>query len=111
MEHGIISKSIESAQTKVEGYNSDIRRHVVQYDDVMNRHREVIYADRSRIVSGDDMSDKMDELVTEEIESIVERHADERNGSIDYEAIVRDYNNLFPLEEENGASPRMRSKA
>ncbi|HRA48238.1 MAG TPA: preprotein translocase subunit SecA, partial [Thermomicrobiales bacterium] len=44
IEHRVISKSIESAQTKVEGHNFNIRRHVVQYDDVMNRHREVIYA-------------------------------------------------------------------
>ena len=48
IEHGMISKSIESAQTKVEGHNFDIRRHVVQYDDVMNRHREVIYGDRRK---------------------------------------------------------------
>ncbi len=41
IEHRVISKSIESAQTKVEGHNFDIRKHVVQYDDVMNRHREV----------------------------------------------------------------------
>src|SRR5215204_2504703 len=43
IEHGVISKSIESAQTKVEGHNFDMRRHVVQYDDVMNKHRERIY--------------------------------------------------------------------
>ena len=53
----MISKSIESAQTKVEGHNFDIRKHVVQYDDVMNRHREVIYGDRKKIVAGEDMSD------------------------------------------------------
>ncbi len=98
IEHGIISKSIESAQTKVEGHNSDIRRHVVQYDDVMNRHREVIYADRGRIVAGDDMSDKMDELVTDELEAIVDRHVAERGGEIDYDAIAQDYNALFPIE-------------
>jgi len=98
IEHGIISKSIESAQTKVEGHNSDIRRHVVQYDDVMNRHREVIYADRGRIVAGDDMSDKMDELVTDELEAIVDRHVSERGGEIDYDAIAQEYNALFPLE-------------
>jgi len=98
IEHGIISKSIESAQTKVEGHNSDIRRHVVQYDDVMNRHREVIYADRGRIVAGDDMSDKMDELVTEELEAIVSRHLGQKGADTDYESIARDYNALFPLE-------------
>jgi preprotein translocase subunit SecA len=98
IEHGIISKSIESAQTKVEGHNSDIRRHVVQYDDVMNRHREVIYADRNRIVSGDDMSDKMDELVTEELEAIVDRHTQGKGSDIDYEGVAQDYNALIPLE-------------
>jgi preprotein translocase subunit SecA len=98
IEHGIISKSIESAQTKVEGHNSDIRRHVVQYDDVMNRHREVIYADRGRIVSGDDMSDKIDELVSEELESIVDRNIGVKGGEIDYDAVADDYNALFPLE-------------
>ncbi len=98
IEHGIISKSIESAQTKVEGHNSDIRRHVVQYDDVMNRHREVIYADRGRIVAGDDMSDKIDELVTEELEAIVDRNVGQKSGDIDYEAVTEDYNALFPLE-------------
>jgi preprotein translocase subunit SecA len=99
IEHSIISKSIESAQTKVEGHNSDIRRHVVQYDDVMNRHREVIYADRGRIVAGDDMSDKMDELVTEELEAIVDRQVAAKGGEIDYEAVALEYNALFPLEQ------------
>ena len=98
IEHGIISKSIESAQTKVEGHNSDIRRHVVQYDDVMNRHREVIYADRGRIVAGDDMSDKMDELVTEELEAIVDRNMAAKGADIDYETVAQEYNALFPLE-------------
>ena len=98
IEHGIISKSIESAQTKVEGHNSDIRRHVVQYDDVMNRHREVIYADRGRIVAGEDMSDKMDELVGEELEAVVGRNLGQKGGDIDYESIAREYNALFPLE-------------
>jgi preprotein translocase subunit SecA len=100
IEHGIISKSIESAQTKVEGHNSDIRRHVVQYDDVMNRHREVIYADRGRIVAGDDMSDKIDELVTEELESIVDRSIGQKSGDIDYAAVAEAYNGLFPLDSD-----------
>lgn len=47
---GIISKSIESAQKRVEGHNFDIRKHVVEYDDVMNKHREVIYRKRTRIL-------------------------------------------------------------
>ncbi|WP_029214763.1 preprotein translocase subunit SecA [Kallotenue papyrolyticum] len=50
IEMGVISKSIESAQTKVEGYNFDVRKRVVEYDDVMNKQREVIYARRRAIL-------------------------------------------------------------
>ncbi len=52
IESGLISRSIESAQTKVEGYNFDLRKHVVEYDDVVNKQREKIYEDRARIVAG-----------------------------------------------------------
>ena len=50
LENGMVSRSIESAQKKVEGRNFDIRRHVVQYDDVMNKHRELIYKRRQKIL-------------------------------------------------------------
>ncbi len=96
IEHNIISKTIENAQTKVEGHNFDLRRHVVQYDDVMNRHREVIYADRKRIVAGDDMSERVAELITDEIEVIVSRHTGDKGDAIDYEAIVVEFNALVP---------------
>lgn len=101
IEHGMITKSIESAQTKVEGHNFDIRKHVVQYDDVMNRHREVIYGDRRKIVAGDDMSDRITEMVADEIESIVARHSPEKGGQLDYEAILQDFNNLIPHRGES----------
>ncbi|HEX3302300.1 MAG TPA: SEC-C metal-binding domain-containing protein, partial [Thermomicrobiales bacterium] len=96
IEHRVISKSIESAQTKVEGHNFDIRRHVVQYDDVMNRHREVIYADRRAIVKGEDMSEKIEEMVLGEIEDIVERNSDEKSREINDTAIVEGYKALIP---------------
>src|SRR3989338_8599298 len=50
LENGMVSRSIEGAQKKVEGRNFDIRRHVVQYDDVMNKHRELIYKRRQKIL-------------------------------------------------------------
>ena len=72
IEHGVISKSIENAQIKVEGHNFDLRKHVVQYDDVMNKHREVIYADRRQLVMGEDVQDRVWEMVEGEIEKIVD---------------------------------------
>ena len=46
IQNGIISRTIESAQSKIEGYNFDIRKHVLEYDDVMNKQREVVYKKR-----------------------------------------------------------------
>jgi len=96
IEHRVISKSIESAQTKVEGHNFDIRRHVVQYDDVMNRHREVIYADRKEIVAGEDMSQKMTGMIETEVESIVDRHVGEKDHALDLNGIITAYTALIP---------------
>jgi preprotein translocase subunit SecA len=96
IEHRMISKSIESAQTKVEGHNFDLRRHVVQYDDVMNRHREVIYGDRRQIVAGEDMHDKIVEMIEAEIEAIVDRHITERPVEIDYNGILTAYVAIIP---------------
>jgi preprotein translocase subunit SecA len=96
IEHRMISKSIESAQVKVEGHNFDLRRHVVQYDDVMNRHREVIYGDRRKIVSGEDMQEKIAELIEAEIEALVDRHISERPAEIDFNGIASAYAALIP---------------
>jgi len=96
IEHGIISKSIESAQTKVEGHNFDIRRHVVQYDDVMNRHREVIYADRRNIVAGEDMSGKVEDLIAGEIEAIVDRNLAEKGSENNYDGVLEEFLQIVP---------------
>ncbi|MCS7055769.1 MAG: hypothetical protein NZM18_06290 [Thermoflexales bacterium] len=74
LEYGILSKSIEQAQEKVEGYNFDIRKHVVQYDDVINRQREVIYRQRRTILEKDDLRENVMDLVAEELEEIVKAH-------------------------------------
>ncbi|CAN5880583.1 preprotein translocase subunit SecA [soil metagenome] len=105
IESGIISKSIESAQTKVEGHNFDLRRHVVQYDDVMNRHREVVYSDRKKVVAGEDMSERVAELITEEIEAITAKHANEKGDHIDYESLALDMNALLPPIDGNPRVP------
>ena len=96
IEHRIISKSIESAQTKVEGHNFDMRRHVVQYDDVMNRHRERIYDDRKKIVSGEDMSEQIADMISAEVEGIVDTRIGQRAEDTDFTAIVEGYQALIP---------------
>ncbi|MBX7214190.1 MAG: preprotein translocase subunit SecA [Thermoflexales bacterium] len=74
LEYGILSKSIEQAQEKVEGYNFDVRKHVIQYDDVINKQREVIYHQRRTILEKDDLRDDAMEMVEGEIKALVEEH-------------------------------------
>src|SRR2546427_2476350 len=81
LESGMVSKAIEQAQTKVEGYNFDIRKHVVQYDDVMNRHREVIYEQRRKILEHADLKDNVLEMLEREIGRAFDAFAPGENSS------------------------------
>lgn len=90
IENGMISRSIESAQRKVEGHNFDIRKHLVEYDDVMNKHREVIYRLRNRILDGkggawrvegtaeeqqyESLKDEILDTIDQEVQSIIQFH-------------------------------------
>jgi preprotein translocase subunit SecA len=75
LESGMVSKAIESAQTKVEGHNFDIRKHVVQYDDVMNQHRDVIYKQRRRILQQFDLKSNIIEMIDQEIQRVFDAFA------------------------------------
>ena len=75
LESGMVSKSIEQAQTKVEGHNFDIRKHVVQYDDVMNRHRDLVYTERRKILEGVDLRSNVIEMVDQQIEQAFDAFA------------------------------------
>jgi preprotein translocase subunit SecA len=104
IENRVISKSLEGAQKKVEGYNFDTRKNVVQYDDVMNRHRKAIYAMRREILLQEDISKRIKAYVDEESQIIAE--SDELLTS-DYEKVVTD---VFPFDSETldrvfGAEP------
>jgi preprotein translocase subunit SecA len=74
LEFGILSKSIESAQVRVEGYNFDVRKHVLEYDDVVNKQREVIYAQRRQVLNAPDLRDQVLRMVQEEIGGLVAAH-------------------------------------
>ncbi len=97
IEHGIISKSIENAQTKVEGHNFDIRKHVVQYDDVMNKQRTVIYAMRQNILKGEDMRKRTLDTLESQVEFLVEVNWPEGRGEEpDYVEMLSAYSAITP---------------
>lgn len=78
IQNGLISRSIESAQKKVEGRNFDIRKHLVEYDDVMNIHRIVIYKRRLNFLKKEDNKAEIQEMIKETAEAIVRNHSEAR---------------------------------
>jgi preprotein translocase subunit SecA len=74
IESRIVSKTIESAQSRVEGYNFDIRKRVVEYDDVINKQRETIYEERDKVLRNEDLTETIELFVDQEIDIIVDRH-------------------------------------
>ena len=68
---GILSGSIESAQKRIEGNNFSRRKHVLEYDDVMNQHRKLIYEQRLQVLNGDDLHDTMMEMIESSVENAV----------------------------------------
>ncbi|KPU26890.1 preprotein translocase subunit SecA [Caloranaerobacter sp. TR13] len=71
LEHSLLSKSIETAQKRVEARNFNIRKHVLQYDDVMNKQREVIYAERRKVLEGENIKDHIISMVENIIDAAI----------------------------------------
>ena len=78
IEHNLVSKAIEGAQAKVEGHNFDIRKHLLEYDDVMNQQRHVIYEQRRRVLSDEGRSDIAEGMIDEVAEEMVDTFAPEK---------------------------------
>jgi preprotein translocase subunit SecA len=79
IESRIVSKTIESAQSRVEGFNFDMRKRVVEFDDVINRQRETIYAERDKVLRNEDLSETVRSFVEDEIRATVEAHLSGEN--------------------------------
>jgi preprotein translocase subunit SecA len=73
IESKLVSKTIEGAQSRVEGFNFDIRKRVVEFDDVINKQRETIYAERDKVLRNEDLSDTVRAFVEDEIEATVDQ--------------------------------------
>ncbi|MCF6179716.1 MAG: preprotein translocase subunit SecA [Geopsychrobacter sp.] len=102
IEHGMISKAIENAQKKVEAHNFDIRKHLIDYDDVMNRQREVIYAQRREILGGEDIRETIDSILNEAIEDSVASFCPDktRADEWDWQRLAEDMLNQFAFLPE-----------
>ena len=85
IEHSLISRGIENAQKKVEAHNFDMRKHLLEYDDVMNKHREIIYSLRKDVLEGHDIGEIVEGMIDEKVEDLVEKWIDPKGYSEDWD--------------------------
>jgi len=101
IESGWVSKALENAQSKVEGHNFEIRKNVVEYDDVMNLHRDVIYSERTKVLEGADLRANVFDMVESEIGALLEAHLPgRREEAWDIEEFLNELGAIFPLPPE-----------
>jgi preprotein translocase subunit SecA len=101
IESGLVTKSIERAQSKVENHNYEIRKHVLEYDDVMNKQREIIYADRRAILEGKfDSHEFMQQSLDAKIDESIAQNAPENAhpGEWDLQSILDEIDTIFPVK-------------
>lgn len=98
IQNKIISKTIENAQSKIEGFNFDIRKHVLEYDDVMNKQREVIYKKRYKVLKAQDTKSETIEYIQEEIEAIVNAHCIGEEDTWDLEKLKKEFSKIINNE-------------
>jgi len=100
IEAKLVSGAIESAQSKIEGFNFDARRHLLEYDDVINRHREVIYKKREELLKEKNLKEKILAMIKEEMKKIVEFHCGgDYPKEWNVEEVFERVKTIFPAED------------
>jgi preprotein translocase subunit SecA len=105
IEHSFATKAMTNAQVQTEGHHFNIRKHLVEYDDVINKHREVIYAERRKILSGADLKSNIISMVQDEIQSLVARRLSNASNELEQEqsnlsGLLEDVSTVFPLPQQ-----------
>ena len=107
IEHGLVTRAIENAQKKVEAHNFDIRKHLLEYDDVLNKQREVVYNERREVLKGEGLKDQVVELAETLADDIIARYADKELHPSDWdlnslsEALYHQFNLRFDFRAED----------
>ena len=99
IENKMVSKSVETAQTKVEAQNFEIRKYLVDYDDVVNTQRDIIYQLRDKVIDGEDLRPTITEYLEEEVRLIVADRIAGENENYDVEGLYRELLTVFPTTE------------
>jgi preprotein translocase subunit SecA len=101
LEHQMVSKAIEQAQVKVEGFNFDARKHLVEYDDVMNKQREIIYQLRKRVLEGERMKEEILVKIKEAINNLALISSPQGYTESEYESIIRGFCEIVPFDDKS----------
>ena len=97
LEHPMVSKAIEQAQVKVESFHFDSRKHLVEYDDVMNKQREVIYKRRKQVLEGQ-VKEKMQGILKAEVDQLAEKNINPLTRMPDHETVMADFLMIVPFD-------------
>jgi preprotein translocase subunit SecA len=98
LEHPMVSRAIEQAQVKVEGFHFDTRKHLVEYDDVLNKQREIIYGLRKQVITGDNLKELIMQKIELEIEHLVNLYVGKGITSDEKKKIFDDFVSIIPFE-------------
>jgi len=105
IENAVINKAITDVQKRVEGYHFDIRKHLVEYDDVVNKQREIIYSERAKILGNNDHKESILSMVKAEIGDIItSRTADQHEFEWDTEELIKEVATIIPLPSDINAN-------
>ncbi len=99
IQHKMISKSLESAQRKVEGHNFDIRKHLVEYDDVMNKQREYVYGKRRMILENSDLKSEILEHFNEASEYMVNENINAQTEEFNADDFIKNFEAIVPTDD------------
>ena len=100
IENKMISRTLETAQKRVEGHNFDIRKHLVEYDDVMNSQREIIYKKRRRYLESKDLKSDIFEALEQEFDAIVASHTNPSTSMVEIDEVAQSSRNVIPVPDD-----------
>ncbi|OGG15187.1 preprotein translocase subunit SecA [Candidatus Gottesmanbacteria bacterium RIFCSPHIGHO2_01_FULL_39_10] len=98
LEHSMVSRAIEQAQVKVEGFHFDTRKHLVEYDDVLNKQREIVYKLRRQILEGKDLKNMILDKLISRVTILVQMHSSEGFSQQELEKIHTDFISMIPFD-------------
>ena len=99
LEHSMVSRAIEQAQSKVEQFNFDSRKHLLEYDDVMNKQREIIYEMRKKILAGGDLKTQILDKIDREINSLTILYTPV--GQENYDKLIDEFSTIIPFDDSS----------